>query len=223
MDDKKIKISDYVDDNYKKDEYYSNIFILLKLLYLNNKCSYYIPTKIANTLLKNLKTLDLLGYNETFDMFIIPQNSIDNFFRIRNTLANDENKYIQDKLDLYISLLTYIYYYLLPRNSHNYIVNLIQSNLVDDEDINNALLSSTVYDFKNIYNNVEKFFYEKVVINEKEEEEENDLVRMTYHLDLLYNFYNTYILQKLISNKNVAYKNHPLEVIRYTISNNKME
>ena len=79
MNDKEIKISDYVDDNYKKDEYYSNIFILLKLLYLNNKCSYYIPTKIANTLLKNLKTLDLLGYNENFDMFIIPQNSIDNF------------------------------------------------------------------------------------------------------------------------------------------------
>ena len=109
----------------------------------------------------------------------------------------------------------------MPKNSHNDIVNRIQSNLVDDEAINSALRSSTVYDFKNIYNNVEKFFYEKVVINE--EEEENDLVRITYHLDLLYNFYNTYILQKLISNKNVAYKNHPLEIIRYTISNNKME
>ena len=71
----KNAIRDYVLLNYDNDDYYSNIFILLKILYLGNKCSknenncIYITIEILNTSLKDLTFLILMGYNENFAKF----------------------------------------------------------------------------------------------------------------------------------------------------------
>ena len=41
---------------------------------------------------------------------------------------------------------------------------------------------------------------------------------LTYHLLLIHEFYDNYILRTLINNKKHIYKNHPLDSLYYTIT-----
>lgn len=196
-----MEIKDYVLKNYEKDEYYNNIYILLKMLYLKYENETEITINIPELYFLNIYNL----------MIISSQNVIQSFFLHRNTIAIDENVYIKKKFDLYISLLTYICYYKylpkLDKNIHLHIKDCICNNNPD-----NSLLSSEIYKFKIIPNDVIEKFFEKTFVNNN-----NDNVqRLTCHLLYIHDFYN-YILNFLINNKNFEYKNHPLEDLTYKI------
>ena len=209
--------------NDNKDDIYTNIFILLKMLYLGNEYSkndIYIPSELMKS--KDLTFLNLMGYNENFaknyknlgNLIITSQKVIDEFFHLRDSNVIDENQFIPHKFDLYISLLTCIYYYLLPKDSHNDIFTRILFEINknnNNEKMNDLIVSSTIYNFKNIPINMYNQFYKNVVIDDDEK-----IKILVKHLTLIYDFYNNYILNYLINT--IDYKIHPLENLRYTFS-----
>ena len=217
----KNAIRDYVSLNSDNDDYYSNIFILLKILYLGNKCSknenncIYIPIEILKTSLKDLTFLSLMGYIENFakisnnnnegNMIITSREAVASFFACRNANAVDERKIIpiKDKFDLYISLLTYIYYYnsykRINKEHHTDIVNRILFKLNKSSDnVIAMLLSSKIYNFKNIFS-IDISPHKKMFVND-DDDKKNETI-LTYHLLLIHEFYDNYILPTLINNK----------------------
>ena len=228
----KNAIRDYVLLNYDNDDYYSNIFILLKILYLGNKCSknenncIYIPIEILKTSLKDLTFLSLMGYNENFakfsnnnNMIITSREAVASFFACRNTNAVDEHQFIplKDKFDLYISLLTYIYYKRINKKHHTDIVNRILFKLnKSSDDVIAMLLSSKIYNFKNIFS-IDISLRENMFVNDDDDDKKIETI-LAYHLLLIHEFYDNYILPTLINNKKHIYKNHPLDSLYYTIT-----
>ena len=237
----KRKIIEYIEYNYNHDKYYFNIFLLIKLQYLkfanNNINDSQIPKKVIdifNNEPQNLKLIQiLLGYSNNEkeedllfeeNRIIIPADIITNYFRLHSTKCNDEHKYITNKIDLYISILTYIYYknYLSKLNTdfHKRITIAIFWEIDKNNNLS-SLCNSTIYDFTDIPNTIQMFIYNyneinnsigkhhhKMINNNNNNNNNNDLI-IQHHLKIIHKFYNEYILSYLIHSYK-SYKQHPL-------------
>lgn len=160
------------------------MFLFLKLKYIlhGKDNEMYVPQNvfdIFNDVNKNLTFLNISGLNEkSFElnslnndsMIFIPENIIKNFFSWNKTNCREENKHVENKLDLYISLLTYIYYHNFPakgnrENFHTHMTNFLVKSIANEEEEEkmkkniNLLYNSVIYDFLEIPNEIEKFIY----------------------------------------------------------------
>lgn len=256
--DKREIINNYINNNFKNDNYYLNIFLLLKLIYLckinenNNNKHIYVPKTVIKTFTKNLKDISFLhimgcsdvnGINGnsidifTNQMIIIPEDLIYNYFQRNNTHCNMEN-IISQKLDLYLSILTYIYHNtyssILNKDFHNQIISYIRDEINTfncNDNIINLLYQSEIYNFQELVINIKDFEYKfsKININifeyfRKYDIDINDISIPNYdnidinklnyyefivhHLIMIHSFYNKCILFPLIFNTN--YKTHPI-------------
>ena len=223
----KRKIIKYIEYNYNHNKYYFNIFLLIKLQYLNfanNENDSQIPKNVIdifNNEPQNLNLLQIiLGYsnNEEDLLFeenriIIPAEIITNYFRLHSTKCIDEHKYITNKMDLYISVLTYIYYknYSSKLNTdfHNRIILAIYREIDKNNNLS-SLCNSTIYDFTDIPDTIQMFIYDYNEINSSIDKNinNNDLI-IQHHLKIIHKFYNEYILSHLIHSFK-SYKQHPL-------------
>ena len=180
------KIIEFIDENCNENDIYNNIFLLLKLKYLMfykqfNENVIHIPENIMNIFSnysEKLTFLDISGYNESIcqidnfikNMIFIPENLIVRFFKSKKTNCIDEDLHIKNKLDLYFSILTYIYYHSFPKlnkninfNLTNFMKNVLE--MEENEKIVTLLYKSIIYNFINIPNDMEYFHYNYVNID----------------------------------------------------------
>ena len=217
------------DNLYKKIDrknLYTNIYLYLKIKYIENKKKYgpetYIPAdkivyKKYNTLIdavgyetsiyKNIATLD----PET--IYISPQK-ISQYFQERDTNCIDEKKYIKDKVDVYISTITYVHYASLlqalgedteeTRNATAAITKAVRNKIdeADSSTVRELYKKSTVYDFSSIPYSVSIYHPQNENLNHTEVSE--------IHMKTVHTFYNEYILANLILMVPQKYQCHPL-------------
>lgn len=237
--------------------FYNNLFLFLKIKYLITKYqsekNKYDHLKIPIHLLyifndnKNRKKLtfeyisggvnndnnDFKKYME--NLIIIPKDIIVNYFLREDTRCYRENTYVKNKLDLYFSILTYIYFYThFPENSyteefHNEMmafIKIIIKHYDNKEEIVDSIYNSTLYDFRNIPNDIKDFMYEFSDIQIHSIQFYNcynnnyivdiNLVQLysnfvAHHIITIFRFYKEYILSYFIINKLFKYMNHPLQ------------
>ena len=237
------KIENYVNENYKHDRYYENIFLLLKLQFLktrnnnHNRNHYHIPSNIKHIFDKNPSKLtfaQIAGFDINSDinnlsekMIYIPKQIITSFFLENYTKCVGEKKYIKNKLDLYISLLTYIYhninYTKLNKIFHARVASYIVGEITNRENVNidfPEIYSSIIYNFTKIPNIMDKYIYiyhninidiinNKYSYNTIKNSTKIDDNFIKHHLTILHKFYNEYILLFLIYFTKY-YTTHPL-------------
>ena len=246
----KTIIINFITRNFNQKLYHLNIYILIKLYYLkyttNNNV--YIPKTLIKRFNETphcLKFLDIIGCskNHNFDddiksfmrqnMILIPENIIVNYFNYNNSKCVKENEYIENKIDLYISILTYIYYWTYKFNNHFhekivlYITDEICTN--NNSDIITSLINSKIYNLIDIPNDkIEYFHYAYTdhshenplqLFNHYNNNNKNNNINdntitipslVMHHLKTVYNFYNTYILTYFINDEKCLYNDHPL-------------
>lgn len=243
---------------------YRNIFLYIKLCHLqfysqkDNRNHFHIPLNLINLFShkpKNLTIWDISGGNEISDkwddqylpplnIIYIPEYIISNFFIQNQTICGKENSFILNKMDLYFSILTYIYAFSLTSkmeiqdNICLYLKEFLQTLEKEKETIKHqiiySLYNSTIYDFSEIPDTVESFPYEyhssKIDIfdhldkyghcNENETDNLNYVDCAFHHLITISKFYNEYLLSCCLLNKySPIYQNHPLEIIARTVDN----
>lgn len=240
------KIKEFID----KKDIYNNLFLFLKLkhlLHFEKKKDIYIPQHITDKYINEYLTfLDISGvsiigsdtllYLDNFssmNMIFIPPSIIENFFSWNQTNCQEENKYVSNKLDLYFSLLTYIYISsFLPTSGkqndfHNRIMHFVKENISTDNI--NLLYNARIYNFLEIPNEIDKFKYgyKDTRINSNQyykhySESTNiggniEINIAFHHLITLFRFYNQYILTYFFVNP-IHYEFHPLLLVKKSVS-----
>ena len=240
--DRKKSLIKYIETNVTSNNYYNNIFLILKLNYLQ-LCEKEKSIKVPQNLIKifendpkKLTFLHISGCNEINNckiddfqnnMIFIPQKIISNYFNSMETYCIDEKKFIKNKLDLYLSLLTYIYFHNFSNLNKNFnieICNYIKNNTDNynsDNDIITYLYNSNIYNFSKIPNDILNFEYNfkdnhiDLLNYYNQYVDENNLMNIEefhfifHHLITIFKFYNQYILSYFITSKSL-YKFHPL-------------
>ena len=258
------KLIKYID----KRCFYKNIFLFIKLCNLQyysqrrNKNSLLVPDnlmKIFNEPTEELTFLQITGCleiankhgrrnNVPSNLIFIPKDFITQFFTLNETMCCGEKEFVKNKVDLYFSILTYIYIHTfslqyLRENFHDDIISYMKKFLTpeeEEEDILNkrkniilSLYNSVIYNFSQIPNDLESFHYKfsdiKLNIyehynhyNSNEYKNPNPLYLycILHHLITIFRFYNDYVLSYFTLIHNATYKIHPLENVREILSKN---
>ena len=232
--------------NYIKNKcFYNNLFIYIKVMHqrfekLQIDDQHYIHQHLLN--LFNMSkdkdsTITFKHISGAYgklpkEMIFIPKNFIVNFFRVTPTGCCDENDFIKDKIDLYISVLTYIYTSFKVSVDEMFHENVISCIKESDEQTIDSLYDSIIYDFSNIPNIVEEFIYKfsdlktnavKFYHHYSQTSSANKknvsyfYNFMTHHLVTIFRFYKQYIISYYITDFNNLYKEHPLENVCHSI------
>ena len=245
----------------EKNSFYNNLFLLIKMKYLtcydlkniiNNDDDYrddneiYIPQNLLtifnnnNDLTFNHISGGYLRYNDNFNeyflnLLVIPKNIIHNYFSYNETGCCAEKDYVKDKLDLYFSILTYIYFHThfssrdddkIKRFLKNFIENEMNKNFID------SLYNSTVYNFEMIPDDIKNFIYEFSDVqvhslrfynhyNHTRDDDDNvsDFTNfIAHHIVTIFRFYKQYIISYFMTDLSDTYKIHPLE--KCSLANN---
>ena len=236
-----FKIKDDLHKEINRKNLYKNIYLYLKIKYIENIKKYgtetYIPDKAAAAAYKKYNTLvDVVGYETSIykniatldpETIYIPPQKISQYFQERATNCIDERKYIKNKVDVYISTITYVHYASLlqaldgnteeTRNATAAITEAVK-NKVDQacpSIVRELYRKSTVYDFTSIPNSLSKYHIRHQFHPHHQEKSENLTINHTelsseIHLKTVHTFYNDYILGNLILINPHKYQCHPL-------------
>ena len=214
------------DTKNKKYKFFSNIFLILKIQYLehikNTNNSYiYIPDillRIFKNNSSNITLFNLVGcYNDgnindllmENNKIFISENYLHKYFKCTSTKCTEENK-IENVLDLYISIITYIYYIKYIQKLNNKFSTEIETYIktkiykTSDSKVLLSVYSSTIYDLTIIPNTVKEYLNEEIgstICYQKIKE---------HYLKSIHDFYDKYILSFLLHRNADFYENHPL-------------
>ena len=224
--------------NNNNNNLYYKIFFHLKLMY----GQYYYRIKNVNRINiisaqepnnnNNNTFLSVMGLSSS--SFFIPPNLIINYFTkhtLKTINRERENTHVTNKLDLYFSLLTLIYFHSLSTSVKNQIEATILENIEREknEKIIHWLYESNIYDFSRIKNEIKDFKYnfqdikvagsdffqsynDNVIGNEKNTAD--DYTRACHHLITIFRFYEQYVQSYFFTDKNSLYRRHPLTLVQ---------
>ena len=238
----------------QKENFYNTLFLYLKLNYMkhyynniannnnnNNNIEKHLLSRIGNESEK-LTFFNIIGLTKFSlthslppQVVYIPPNLIKNYFSqksLRTIKMDRENANVTNKLDLYFSLLTYIYYHQYSKN------HIIQKEIYEkmlkyiqfkpNEKIISSLYESTIYDFSNITDIMADFKYdvEDIKVNgyeffkcySKTSDDDNPKYDfksydfICHHLITIFRFYEQYILSHFFTDY-IPYNDHPLKLV----------
>ena len=255
--DRNLKITFLNYDNIKKmsndsslyGDKYILLFKLLKLLFYNNNNKNYIPLDLLEMFDKTplyINCKNIFGYlteNENLKsitsskLIFIPIKVIENFFENCCAKLQDEKKFVksENKINLYLSILTHIYFNLYSKLDLDEIKKDIKRETTTTTTTTTNNNKVLFYDFRNIpfilqndtLNNKNTINYDySSFYNYKTHEDTiikllfecnrvTSVERLQYHhLCLIGKYYDLGILHFIKQNKkHYIYKNHPLSDI----------